>query len=106
MRYKILAVLFSLIISIVLFLSYQLQYPSPWDQIHAGLTRQQVYALAGLPTDDSGEIKGAFWFQSKLLITHELHVYFEQDVAKTVDVTRYVGSEQEFAYKQTVRSED
>jgi outer membrane protein assembly factor BamE (lipoprotein component of BamABCDE complex) len=104
MKYKILAGLLGLVISFLLFVNYQSAYPSNWNQVKTGMTRQQVYELAGLPTEDSGEIKGAFWFQAKMLTIHELHVYFEGDTAKYVDVTRYVGTSQEFAYKKTIQS--
>ena len=43
----------------------QLSYPRVWDDIHLGMTRQEVHDRVGSPGHDGGEIKGAFWIIEK-----------------------------------------
>lgn len=102
MKYKILAGFLGLVISFLLFVNYQSAYPSNWKQVKTGMTRQQVYSLAGTPTATSGEIKGDFWYQRRTLFTHELWVFFEADIATSVGGKRYLGTEQQYADWRTV----
>ena len=102
MRYKILAGMLASVIAILLFVNYQSTYPSNWNQIKVGMTRQQVYELAGTPSVTSGEIKGDFWFQRKTLFTHELWVFFEADVATSIGGKRYLGTEQQYADRRSI----
>jgi|SRR5215203_5022141 len=86
------------------FLSQQLSYPPSWDVIQLGMSRQQVYELAGPPTVDTTDLKGAFWFKRKLAIHQELQVFFEGDKAVGFYVAQYIGTDQHFAYKRIIRS--
>ena len=56
-------ILIGLLIVLILFIGFndqQSTYPASWNEVHLGMTKQEVYGLVGTPTDDWGEIKGGF----------------------------------------------
>ena len=103
MKRKILiCVLFVALLGIVI-AGQQLSYPPAWDEIQVGMTRQEVYERTGPPTQDSGDIKGAFWFRNKLTQRQELWVYFDEDKVRDFCVSQYIGTADHF-FPRGVRS--
>lgn len=82
----------------------QYDFPRSWDNVHAGMTRSQVVQMVGKPDDDMADIKGCFWFKNTVTGWQELHVFFENDHATDITVTRFLGNRQTFM-KQIARIE-
>jgi hypothetical protein len=79
---KIIAIEILLIIAVVLTgIKQELNYPKAWDEIHLGMSRQEVYELIGPGIDEHPEWKGPFWMDSGLLVENEIEVYFTNDKA-------------------------
>ena len=74
----------------------QMAYPRVWNEIHLGMTRQEVYKRVGSPDQDTGEIKGAFWNNQRLTGRQELWLYFENDKVAMLSIKRYVGTKRMF----------
>jgi len=83
----------------------QLWYPRVWDELHLGMTRQDVYNRVGSPNQDWGEIKGAFWNNESLTCRQELWLYFEDEKVVMLSIRRYIGSRETYKV-QIVRFED
>jgi hypothetical protein len=83
----------------------QLSYPRVWNDIHLGMTRQEVYDQVGSPDEDLGEVKGAFWIKEKLTGRQELWLYFEKDKAVMLSIKRYIGTSDTYKV-QTLRFDD
>jgi outer membrane protein assembly factor BamE (lipoprotein component of BamABCDE complex) len=87
----------SLIITLVgLSIVQQFSYPSTWDEIKIGMSRDEVYSRIGRPGQDWGALKGAFWMEVKLSQTQELWVYFDNDAVTNRSITRRVGTTKHF----------
>ena len=105
MKMKQISMIFFAIIALSVVGWGQLAYPQSWDNIHVMMTKQEVLALAGPPEQDTGDIKGCFWSQTRLSGWQELWVYFGPDGrASNLSVKRYVGTREHF-YVQVVRLE-
>jgi hypothetical protein len=68
MRYRIAVGL--LLIALAFFAGLEMTYPSQWNRIHLGMTRQQVTEAIGQPSYDWRDIKGAFWQSNGLMTAH------------------------------------
>ena len=74
----------------------QMSYPRVWNELHLGMTRQDVYKRVGSPDQDTGEIKGAVWNNERLTGRQELLLYFENDKVDMISIKRYVGTRHTF----------
>ena len=83
---------------------WQVSYPRVWNDIHLGMTRQEVYDRIGPPGQDWGDLKGAFWTEVKLTGWQELWIYFDKDKVAMLRINRYFGTDSTF-YIQNVRYE-
>ncbi len=83
-------------IALLAFAQYQIRYPAAWDEIKLGMSRAEVYTLAGNPSQSTGDIKGDFWFVDKTTQQHELHTFFEDEKVTSVYVLRRVGTKHHF----------
>ena len=72
------------------FIQRQFKYPSAWDQIHVGMSRQQVYDLIGLGGGEWKGMKGPFWHDSGIILWHELELGMSGDRVIAVRVNRYL----------------
>lgn len=81
----------------------QLSYPPAWDEIQVGMSRQEVYELTGPPTQDTGDIKGAFWFRNNLTQQQELWVAFDEDKVRDFSVLQRIGTTEQF-YTRVIRN--
>ena len=83
----------------------QLSYPRVWNDIHLGMTRQEVYDRVGSPDLDWRDVKGTFWIKEKLTGRQELWLFFENDKAVMLSIKRYIGTSHTYKV-QTLRFDD
>jgi len=96
MKIKLAAVALLVLVVFCIGVWQQVSYPRAWNDIHLGMTRQEVYKRVGSPDQDTGEIKGAFWNNKRLTGRQELWLYFENDKVAMLSIKRYVGTKQTF----------
>lgn len=101
---KFLIGLLLVLIPFIIFNRQQSAYPTAWNEIHLGMSKQEVYSRVGLPITDLGDIKGGFWVHDKLTQNHVLWVYFENGKVTNLNITRYIGTSQHF-FDQVIYSE-
>jgi hypothetical protein len=95
MKFK-LAVAVILVLLGVLFVRWELRYPSEWDKIKIGMTRQEVYSVIGPGVGEFSGWKGPFWQSNRGLVWYELEVSFEGNRALAVRQSRYFGQHTPF----------
>jgi hypothetical protein len=95
MKYKLPLILLVLCLTIF-FLRRELSYPPEWNQIHAGMSRQEVYDLIGPGGGEFAGWKGPFWRDSKLVVWHELDLSMSGDKVVSVRIHRYLGEHHPF----------
>lgn len=78
------------------FIRQQSEYPTAWDEIHLGMTREEVYNRVGLPTHTGlDDIKGVEWVHGKLTQDHVLFISFKDDKVRFLYIkTKGLFSEQ------------
>ena len=88
---KILIGLLIVLIPLIIFNRQQSAHPTTWDEIHLGMSRQEVYNRVGLPTNsDLDDIKGVEWVHNKLTQKHVLWMFFENDKVRSLQIkSRY-----------------
>src|SRR5262245_6291422 len=87
------------------FIRQQSEYPAAWDEIHLGMTREDVYNRISLPTSSGlDDIKGVEWVNDKLTQNHVLWVSFENDKVRFLQIKRFIGTKEHFS-AQVIRSE-
>jgi len=78
----------------IFFVRQYADYPSAWDKIHTGMSRQEVYALIG---EGWGEWRGmgfATWHDTTIFNWHDLKLSMEGDRVTRVKITRqWIGSD-------------
>jgi outer membrane protein assembly factor BamE (lipoprotein component of BamABCDE complex) len=104
MKLRISIVALLVFAALVFFVLHQLAYPTKWNDIQLGMTREEVYERVGSPSQDWGSLKGAFWNENKLIVREELWVYFSNDKVSNMSIKRHIGTEQTF-YVQNIRHE-
>jgi hypothetical protein len=75
----------------VFFVRQQLAYPAAWDQVHVGMSRQEVYNLIGPGGGEFQGWKGPFWRDSGIFIWHELELSMAGDQVIAIRINRYWG---------------
>jgi hypothetical protein len=85
------AIVIILIALATFFIQRQFKYPSEWDQIHAGMSRQEVYDLIGPGGGEWPGWKGPFWFDRGMIVWHELRLSMMGDRVIAVHINRYWG---------------
>lgn len=73
------------------FVRQQFTYPAKWDQIHVGMSRQQVYDLIGPGGGEFPGWKGPFWNDHGIIVWHELQLSMSGDTVHAVWINRYLG---------------
>ena len=79
-------------------------YPPVWDEIHLGMTRQEVYRKTGLPVLDKGDSRGTTWEHKAFLPIrrHYLVVTFEEAGAAELRIVRVFGTNQHY-FEESLR---
>jgi hypothetical protein len=78
------------------FVRQQFAYPQAWDQIHVGMSRQQVYDLIGPGGGEFPGWKGPFWRESGIIVWHELQLSMAGDRVIAISINRYWGEHHPF----------
>jgi hypothetical protein len=73
------------------FIQRQFKYPLAWDQIHIGMSRQEVYDRIGPSGGEWPGWKGPVWRDSGIIVWHELDLSMTGDRVTTIRVNRYWG---------------
>lgn len=73
------------------FVRRQLAYPAAWDQVHVGMSRQEVYDRIGAGGGEWPGWKGPFWYHRNSIMWHELQMSMTGDRVQALWITRYVG---------------
>jgi hypothetical protein len=76
---------------VVLTVRWDFAYPPAWDQIHVGMTRQEVYERIGPGVGEWRGSKGPFWSDSGI-VWHQLEVSFTGDKVTFINLNRYIGA--------------
>jgi hypothetical protein len=97
MRKKIFIILLTLAVLLALIIGQDLIYPSEWNQIHLGMSRQEVYSVVGQGRDKDSNWTGHFWNDSGILFRNEIEVFFANDKVSNI-IQR-----QSFVTGQTIR---
>jgi hypothetical protein len=75
---KIIAIVIVLII-VFLGIWHELSYPSAWDDIHLGMSRQEVYKIIGHGIDEFPDWKGPFWIDSNVITENQIEIHFKNE---------------------------
>jgi hypothetical protein len=87
---------------VAFFMRQQFVYPAKWNQIHVGMSRQQVYDLIGPGVGEFPGWKGPFWSDRGFIVWHELRLGMAGDTVRSVWINRYWGEHNDLG---VVRSE-
>lgn len=69
------AILLALVVGVAVI--RDLQYPTEWDQIHLGMSGEEVNELIGPGVGEWPGWSGAFWNDRGLLIRNQLELYID-----------------------------
>ena len=78
--------------------------PQGWNEIHIGMTRQQVLEKIGSANQDGLDIEVSWWTKNELTGNEELCIYFTDDRVSDFYIKRYFGTSEHFTWLLT-RSE-
>ena len=97
-RLKPIALVLTLLI--IGFYFYARSFPTSWSMVNLGMSKPQVVAITGQPTQDTGDVKGCFWFNDRPFVHHHLCVVFNsQGQAVLIYVERRIGTPTDYFRK-------
>jgi hypothetical protein len=85
------AILFAGVFTI--FIWHEVSYPTAWDKIQPGMSREEVMRLVGpVGLGDGGASgKGTFVRNDNSLVWHEIEIVFTRDMVVSARVQEYLG---------------
>lgn len=78
------AIILLLTVLLAVIIGQDFIYPSDWNRIHIGMSRQEVYNLLGQGRDKDSNWQGHFWNDSGILIRNEISVFFTNDSISSI----------------------
>jgi hypothetical protein len=71
--------------------------PQHWAQVKLEMSRGQVFTELGLPDQDTGDVKGCFWWKGRPFVKYELWICFDRNNRVTgYYVARFIGTSEHF----------